>query len=311
MKTEVIKLYAGRSDVTLTTYVLDDLPELKSGRKRPAIIICPGGAYMACSDSEGESVALRFAAMGYHAFVLKYSVYFRGEGFRGIPEHMEPKLECQYPTQMRELGMAMLILHENSELWRLDTEKIAICGFSAGAHNCGMYATNWHKPIIAGYLKAPIEKLRPAAMILSYMLSDYVFLKEISRGNPVAKVLFGASAIAFLGTESVGEELLYEVSPARNVSENTPPAFIWATTEDELVPVAHSLRMAHALADKAIPFEMHIFENGPHGLSLSTQASALVKMQIDPGVAKWIDLAEAWLMKRFALSVLEMMPFDI
>jgi acetyl esterase/lipase len=84
MYTEVIKFYEDREDVTLTTYVLKDSQELLNGKKRPAIIICPGGAYIGCSDREGEAVALRFAAMGYHTFVLRYSTYM--EGKLGFPD---------------------------------------------------------------------------------------------------------------------------------------------------------------------------------------------------------------------------------
>ncbi|MFS0779916.1 hypothetical protein ABC255_28535 [Neobacillus sp. 3P2-tot-E-2] len=78
MKSEVIKFYEDREDVTLTTYVISDSPELLGGNKRPAIIICPGGAYLSCSDREGEAVALRFAAMGYHAFVLVIQLIWEG-----------------------------------------------------------------------------------------------------------------------------------------------------------------------------------------------------------------------------------------
>ena len=81
MKSEVIYLYKDRTDVTLTTYVLDDSREMLNGGKRPAVLICPGGAYLSCSDREGEPVAMAFAAMGYHAFVLRYSTY---------GEHLKP-----------------------------------------------------------------------------------------------------------------------------------------------------------------------------------------------------------------------------
>ena len=73
MITTTIQLYEERPDVSLTTYVLADSPELLKGKRRPAVLICPGGAYLNCSDREAEPVALRFAAMGYHAFVLRYS----------------------------------------------------------------------------------------------------------------------------------------------------------------------------------------------------------------------------------------------
>lgn len=73
MKTEVIKLYENRDDVTLTTYILQDSPELLAGKVRPAIIVCPGGGYFNCSDREAEPVALKFASKGYHTFVLRYN----------------------------------------------------------------------------------------------------------------------------------------------------------------------------------------------------------------------------------------------
>ena len=87
MLTETIKLYEDREDVTLTTYVIAEKGELRGQGKRPAVLICPGGAYMSCSDREAEPIALKFAAMGYHAFVLRYSVY--GEGDNSFPESVK------------------------------------------------------------------------------------------------------------------------------------------------------------------------------------------------------------------------------
>ncbi len=75
MITETIKLIEEREDVTLTTYVWGDSPELLKGKARPAVLICPGGGYFSCCDREAEPVAFAFAAMGYHTFVLRYSVY--------------------------------------------------------------------------------------------------------------------------------------------------------------------------------------------------------------------------------------------
>ena len=75
MKTEIIQLYPQNENVTLTSYIINDSVEMLNGKKRPAILICPGGGYLDLSDREAEPVALKFNAMGYHAFVLRYSVY--------------------------------------------------------------------------------------------------------------------------------------------------------------------------------------------------------------------------------------------
>ena len=311
MLVKTISLYKNRTDANLTTYVLDDSPQMLAGKPRPAILICPGGGYMFCSDNESEPIALRFAAMGYHAFVLRYSAYMEGKKcFPPMGEPLEVKPDRIYPLQMREIGMAMRIIREHAEEWLVDTDRIALCGFSAGAHNCAMYATNWHRPVITDYLNCEAETVRPAALILSYTLSDYVYMKKKSAESEFAKRFFEDSNMAFMGKPDAPDEVLAEVSPARNVSGFMPPTFLWATAEDNLIPVQHSIRMAHALADHHIPFELHIFESGEHGLALATQASASARTQINPEAAKWIELADTWLMKRFALDLKEKEEFQ-
>lgn len=310
MKTNVIKLYENRDDVTLTTYILEDSPELLRGKTRPAILICPGGGYFSCSDREAEPIALKFASMGYHAFVLRYSVYGE-DAFPHLMEGIPVKEKSQYPNAMREIGKSMLIIREHAKEWLVDTDRIAVCGFSAGAHNTAMYATGWQEDVISEYFHEEKEKFRPAAAILGYTLSDYLFMKESVKGcNPMDRAFFAGSNTAYMGKPDPDDEMLEKVSPARHVTEYMPPAFLWATSQDTLVPVQHSIIMARALADHKIPFEMHIFEEGPHGLALATQASAEAKSQIYPDAAKWADLAGCWLEKRFALPLPEKSSFE-
>ncbi|HUM83089.1 MAG TPA: alpha/beta hydrolase [Lachnospiraceae bacterium] len=284
---EKIKLYPEREDVTLTAYILDDSIEMQKGRRRPAVLICPGGAYVTCSDREGEPVAMAFASMGYHAFVLRYSV-------SGL---------AVYPSQMREIGMSILKMRERADEWKLDPEKIILCGFSAGGHNAAMYGNCWNRPIVTEALRADASDLKPAAQILGYPVCDYLGMKD-NFGREMeasAKLIFEQSAEALFGNREITDELLREGSPSRNVSSSTPPTFLWSTCEDELVPIRNSVMMADALAQNGIPFEMHIFEKGGHGLSLSTQASAGNANEIRPDTDQWIRLADAWLMKRFSL----------
>jgi dipeptidyl aminopeptidase/acylaminoacyl peptidase len=134
-------------------------------------------------------------------------------------------------------------------------------------------------------------------------------MRDFPKG-PMEKGMFAASNVAFTGSKEPEEKTLIEISPALNVTENTPPMFLWATSEDTLVPVQHTLRMAHALADKNIPFEVHVFEKGPHGLSLSNQATAQARSQVYPDAAKWVGLAEAWLEKRLAIQLPELTSWE-
>jgi len=94
------------------------------------------------------------------------------------------------------------------------------------------------------------------------------------------------SIIAFLGTKSPTKEMLDNASPALHVSKNTPPTFLWATAADELVPVENTTRMATALTHAGVAFEVHVFEQGPHGLSLSDQSTADALFHIDADAEK-------------------------
>lgn len=310
MKTEVLYLRPENKDVTLTTYLWEK-SEFPEGKKRPAILICPGGGYFDCSCQEGAPIALRFAAMGYHAFVLTYSTYNKGNGvFPDPTKKIEPHPETAHPAPVLDIALAFLKIRENAENWQVDVDRIAVCGFSAGGHNAAMYATNWHRDFITEAMGVDKELLRPAAAILGYPLTDYVFMKEAMEAGETDRGFFENSNTAFLGTDNPTMEQLISVSPARLVDENTPPMFIWATAADGLVPATHSLLMAQGLAKRHIPYTLHMFEEGDHGLSAGTQASAVALSGISPEINGWMNMAEQWLLKRFALNLPPLNPWE-
>ena len=203
---------------------------------------------------------------------------------------------------MRDIARAFLVIRELAAEWLVDTEKIALCGFSAGAHNCAMYSVYWQDPIICEFFGKEPGVFKPAAAILGYGIYDYhLMFGELT--DPLAQSLSEAANTAFFGTKSPTKEVLDTASPAFHVTKNMPPTFLWATAADELVPVENIIRMANALAQADVPFEVHIFEEGGHGLSLSDQSSAESLLEINSDAEKWIGLADAWLKKRFALSL--------
>lgn len=312
MKSIVLKIYENRDDVTLTGYVIEDSPELLDGKPRPAVLICPGGGYLTCTDREAEPIAMRFAAMGYHAFVLRYSVYTEGgRNFPDLCRHLTPKPTLQYPAPMLEIGRAILLIREHAREWLVDTDRIALCGFSAGGHNAAMYATKWHTPMIVKSLGGTPDQYQPAALILGYSLTDMVYMDETTGlRDPMNVAFFDGMNEAYVGMARPERMLLEEISPARNVTEHMPPTYLWATAADGLVPVQHTIRMALALADHRIPFELHIFEEGSHGLALANQASAESQSQIMPEAAKWVPLAEKWLHKRLALDLPRLSSYE-
>lgn len=289
-----INIAPEKKNVYLSAYIRDS--DKYARLNRPAVVVLPGGGYMACSYREGEPVALRFAGMGYHSFVLQYSTLF--SVFPEKPDLSRANPGVHYPGPMEDLGRAIIAIRENARRWCVDPDKIILCGFSAGAHLAAMYATHWNRPELSSALSVDASLLRPAACIYGYGVLDLTAMVWPGM-NPKEKELFATFNYALCGKKELTREEIIRFSPVNHVGEHTPPAFIWTTAEDELVPCANSIRMAAALAEKNIPFELHVFEEGPHALSLADEATAVTSEDIYPRVSKWVPLAESWLKKRF------------
>ena len=284
---EHIKIWDDRDDCILHTYISVPAPSVKKDSRMPAMIVCPGGAYLMCSmDNEGEPVVRSFMNAGYQVFCLQYSVAEKAGG-RNI----------QFPQQLLELGKAMLIIKEHSDEWGIDPDRISIVGFSAGANLCGLYATRWHDDILSNYFKKDPSCFKPMAALLGYGLLDYEyqFKREAAAGgNP----LMVASAINYLGTDSPSEERLKEVSPICHVSENTVPVFMFHAANDNLVFVENSIHFAAELSNKNIPFELHIFQDGDHGFGTGIRLGAQAhRTDCALGAHDWMELSQKWLLK--------------
>ncbi|MHB0966900.1 MAG: alpha/beta hydrolase [Bellilinea sp.] len=242
MRTEVITL-ASNPGVTLTTYLHDPSEAMPNVLVRPAVMICPGGAYRYCSDREGEPIALAFLAVGYQTFVLRYSVAD----------------QAAFPKPLNDAEAALELIRSRAGEWGVDPAKIAVCGFSAGGHLAAAVGT--------------MGRVRPAALILAYPC-----------------ILESMSSIMPAPIPSL----------EREVTARTPPTFIWANAADERVPVENSLKFAAALAQGHVPFELHIFQNGGHGLALATSVtSAGEGKYIDNDAAQWFSLCLRWLEHHF------------
>ena len=119
---------------TMSLYMPSNSKEIDIERKRPTVVICPGGGYGMTSEREAEPVALKFAAADCNAVVVNYSI-----------------APATFPTALLELSFAVAKLRENAEEWNVDTNKIAVMGFSAGGHLAASYATLWNKDFIREY----------------------------------------------------------------------------------------------------------------------------------------------------------------
>ena len=242
---------------TLTTYVLD------GEKNRKAVLICPGGGYEFVSPREGEPIALAFNAAGYHAFVLNYSV--------------KP---YAHPQPLLDVSRAMCIIRDNAEAWRVNPEKIAVCGSSAGGHLAASLGIYHNDTEILNTLSVPEGKNKPTGRILCYSV--------ISSGE-------FAHRGSFTALTGDAPALLDKMSLEKHVTPQTPPTFLWHTVTDDAVPVENSMMFASALRKNGVPFELHLYPTGGHGLSLAVEETADFDGQIIPHVATWIDLACKWM----------------
>lgn len=245
---------------TLTTYVLE------GDKKRGVILILPGGGYGFTSPREAEPIALKYNSAGFHAFVLNYSVS-----------------PSRYPQALFDAARAMCIIRENVDKWNIDKEKITVCGFSAGGHLAASLSVFWNEEWLFEKEGIFDGGTKPNASILSYPV--------ITSGEYAHRGSFDN----LLG-EKPSEELVELLSLEKQVNKNTPPTFIWHTYEDNTVPVENTMLFATALRKQDIPFELHIYPKGGHGLSLATKETANEDIQINPHVSTWINLSIEWLL---------------
>jgi len=304
MRVETIKLYENRDDVTLTTYLLGGPLSPVNRKKRPAILVCPGGAYAFISPTEAEPIALRYASMGYHAFVLSYTVYNKGKMVNPMGE-LPVDEDSLYPGPMLDVGAAMLCIRDHAEEWCVDADKVVLTGFSAGAHNSAMYCTKWDSNIFTEHFGRPVEDFKPAGAILGYGYYDWVDFRKQNVEDPFARAMNESIDFGYFGTRHPSEEQLAEASPAFFVSKNTPPMFLWTTCEDMTLPSEQTMIMGAALAKAGVSYEVHTFNRGDHGYALADEATADSLEKVSDDAAMWMPLAQKWLRRNVPIELPE------
>ena len=207
---------------------------------RDCMLIVPGGGYCMCTPHEGELVARVFYEQGMNVFVLTYTTDIT----MSVPLKRQP---------LEDISRAVRLIRKNEIEYNIRNKKLIVCGFSAGAHVVGSLAVHFDDVTDKAEEYKDVSN-RPDGAILAYPV--------ITTG----KYTHIYSVQALLGKEPTDEELEY-FSLEKQVTENTPPCFVWQTVEDNLVPVENSYLMAEALRAKGVPFAHYVFPSGFHGLS--------------------------------------------
>ena len=220
---------------TLTAFL--PAPEKATGA---AVVICPGGGYGGLAPHEGAGYAEWLAENGIAGIVLKYRLGSKG---------------YRHPAMLNDAARAVRLTRARAGEWKTDAKRVGIMGSSAGGHLASTLLTHFD----AGKADAtdPIERFssRPDLGILCYAV--------ISMGPNT----HGGSKQNLLGN-SPAPELVELLSNEKQVTKETPPCFIWHTWQDEAVKVENSLDFAAALRKAGVPFDLHIYQKGGHGMGL-------------------------------------------
>ena len=236
---------------------------LASQSKVPTgVVVCPGGGYVHLAiDHEGKQIAAWLNNLGVSAFVLKY--------------RLGPKYH--HPIELGDAQRALRYVRSRASEYGIDSHRIGIWGFSAGGHLASSVGTHFDqgRPDSADPIER--ESSRPDFMILAYPVITF---EEPS--------LHRGSRNALLG-DNPDPSLIALLSNERQVTKDTPPTFLFHTSDDPVVPVENSTAFYAALRKAGVPAEMHIYEHGAHGVGLAKD---------DPVLRTWPDLLSNWLKAR-------------
>lgn len=230
-----------------------------------AIVVCPGGGYAHLAGHEGHDIAVWLNSIGVSAFVLKY--------------RLGPRYN--HPAMLWDVQRALRTVRAKAAEFNLDANRIGVMGFSAGGHLSSTAATHFD----SGNAQAsdPIDRVssRPDVAILCYPV--------ITLQPPFAHM---GSRKNLLG-ENPSAELVDLMSNEKQVTAQTPPTFLFHTVDDGAVPVENSQMFADALRKNKVPYEMHLYEHGRHGVGLAKN---------DPALSTWPKMLENWLRARGFLT---------
>lgn len=225
-------------------------------KSRCAVIIFPGGGYAMRAEHEGKGYAEWFNSIGITAFVVDYRV-----------------APYKHPAEISDAMRAVKYVRAFADKYGIDRDKIAVMGSSAGGHLAASVSVHYDKDFYQATDNIDRESCRPDATILCYPVIDmFEYRHDGSRANLV-------------GSRPYQHEKEF-MTLYRQITPNTPPSFIWHTSEDNVVPCQNSLLYAISLAEAHVPYEAHIYPYGHHGLGLAEDM---------PHVAQWAHSLHEWL----------------
>ena len=245
-----------KSDAYVRVICQDNFEEFNLNRKRKALVIVPGGAYVMCSEREAEPVALKFAAEDIAIFILNYTTG-----------------DFDYPAPIDEVLATIKFIRNNSEKYHVNTNGISVLGFSAGGHLVASSALYNQDEYFLNLLNTTKEEIKINGVLLAYPV--------ITMG-PLTH--FVTRDLRCKGDAKMMDMMSIE----KNVTKDYPPTFIWVTGEDLGVSPLNSILMAKALMENEVTTELHVYPKYNHGLAT---ADSITNDRDYEDVKTWINHA--------------------
>lgn len=234
----------------LTPFLLD------SPGPHGCVIVCPGGGYGGRAGHEAAPIAQWLNSIGVASAVLDYRV-----------------APYRHPIPLGDAQRALRVVRHNSNAWRIDPRRVGILGFSAGGHLVASAATIFDAGNPAAADPVDRQSCRPDALVACYPVITF----GPYRNDGSMRNLLG---------QDVDPKMQEYLSLENRVTPQTPPTFLWHTSDDGCVPVENSLLFAAALRKNQVPFALHSFPHGSHGLGLAAG---------EPTISQWTALCAQWL----------------
>lgn len=259
-------LWAGQAPGALGTAV-EDVPTLAayipaSNPTKTAVVIAPGGGYLHLSMvKEGSDVAQWLNAHGVAAFVLKYRL---GPAYHN-------------PIELGDAQRAIRTVRADAAKYGIAADHIGMWGFSAGGHLTATAGTHFDVGNPSASDVVERQSSRPDFLILAYPV---ITMLDPSVHTGSRRYLLG---------DSPDPGQIQDMSDELHVSAQTPPTFLFSTTDDATVPIMNSVMFYSALVTAGVPVEMHIFQQGVHGAGLAPA---------NPQLSVWPDLLIKWMRER-------------
>ena len=243
---------------------------------RPALIICPGGGYEFLSQREADPVAVAFQRHGFNTFVLDYSI-------REHSGNLNPAIDA---------ARAVRWVRSNSAELGIAPDQVAVMGFSAGGHVAATLGTHWNTPELLA-----AEEAEYAELVAQGLDENRNLMHHSSRPDAIVPCysLFNGD----WGPAAAELKAPPETDCIAAVTDQTPPAFVWTTGEDQVVPPTQSLKFVTALAKHGVDFEYHHFAHGVHGLSTADPSANADRAELPENAHFWVDMCANWLRATF------------